>query len=111
MELLALNSAQHRFTKRRSLELDGSPAKPLAIGRNRRFHTEDWGGSGEVSLLDTGLSKEQRDQAVHSCVSSYESRSYSVTASGPNRRPAARRSSASATPPSGLRFPPSADPP
>jgi hypothetical protein len=30
---------------------------------------------------------------------------------GPVQRPAARRSSASATPPSGLRFPPSADPP
>ena len=30
---------------------------------------------------------------------------------GPIRRPAARRSSASATPPFGLRFPPSADPP
>lgn len=36
---------------------------------------------------------------------------YSVHASGPNRRPAARRSSASALPPYGLRFPASPDPP
>src|SRR5271170_7930949 len=111
MELLALNSAQHRFTKRRSLELDSSTAKPLAIGRDSRLHSEDWGGSGEVSLPDVGLSKEQRDWRVQSCVSNYESRSCSVTASGPNRRPAARRSSASAARPYGLRFPPSADPP
>ena len=37
--------------------------------------------------------------------------SCSVTASGSIRRPAARRSSASATPPCGLRFPSSTDPP
>jgi hypothetical protein len=39
------------------------------------------------------------------------SRLCTVTASGLNRRPAARRSSASATPPFGLRFPASPDPP
>ena len=92
MELLALNPAQHRITERRSLELDSSPTKPLAIGRDCRFHSEAWGGSGEVGLRDVGLSKEQRDWGIHLCVSNYESRSCSVTASGPNRRPAARRS-------------------
>jgi hypothetical protein len=104
MELLALNSAQHRFTRRWSLELDSHPAKPLANGRNRRFHAEDWGGSGEVGLPDVGLSDEQWDWSVQSCVSNCESRSCSVTASGPNQRPAARRSSASALRPYGLRF-------
>lgn len=108
---LKLNSGFTHITEKWSLELDCSPAKPLAVGRNRRFHSEDWRGSGEVRLRDVGLSKEQRDWGVHLCVSNYESRSCSVTASGPNRRPAARRSSASATPPYGLRFPPSADPP
>ena len=111
MDLLALNSAQHRFTKSWSLEVDSSPARPLAIGRDSRFPSEDWGGSGKVRLPDVGLSKEQRDWGVQSCVFNYESRSCSVTASGPIRRPAARRSSASALRPYGLRFPPSPDPP
>jgi hypothetical protein len=74
MELLALNSAQHRFTERWSLELDSSPAKPLAIGRDSRFHSEDWSGSGEVRLPDDGLSEKQQECGVHSCVSNYESR-------------------------------------
>jgi hypothetical protein len=111
MELFALNPAQHRITERGFLERGGSPTGSVAIGRNRRFHSEDWGGSGEVRLPDVGSSMERRDSGVQLCVSNYESRSYSVTASGPNRRPAARRSSASAAPPHGLRFPPSADPP
>src|SRR5882757_5624781 len=72
MELLALNSAQHHFTGRWSLELGSSPAKPLAIGRNRRFHSEHWGGSGEVRLPGVGLSKEQREWGVQSRVSNYE---------------------------------------
>ena len=55
MELLALNSAQHRFTKRGSLELGSSPAKPLAIGRDSRFHSGDMGVSGEVRLPGVGL--------------------------------------------------------
>src|SRR5271154_3179765 len=87
MELLALNSAQHRFTGKWSLELDSSPVRPLAIRRDSRFPSEDWGGSGEVTLPDGGLSEKQRDWSIHSCVSNYESRSCSVTASGPNRRP------------------------
>src|SRR5271156_3753133 len=48
MELLALNSPQHRFTGRWSLELDSSPAKPLAIGRDSRFHPEDWTVQGKL---------------------------------------------------------------
>jgi len=104
MELLAFNSAQHRFTGLWSLELDSSPVMPLAAGRDSRFHAEDWGRSGEVRLPDVGSSKEQRDWGVQSCVSNYESRSCSVTASGPNRRPAARRSSASASRPTGYGF-------
>src|SRR5271154_2946942 len=78
MELLVLNSAHHRITKRWSLELDSSPAKALAIGRSRRFHSEDRGGIGEVKLPDVGIPERQRDWRVQSCVSNYESRSCSV---------------------------------
>jgi hypothetical protein len=67
MELLTLNSAQHRIPKGWSFELDSSPDKPLAIGRDSRFHSEDWGGSGEVRLSDVGLSEEQQDRGVQSC--------------------------------------------
>ena len=69
MELLALNSAQHRFTKRWSLERDSRPFKPLAIGRDSRSHSGDRGGSGKVRLPNVGLSEKQRDKSVHSGMS------------------------------------------
>src|SRR5258708_15838487 len=68
MELLALNSAHHCFTLGCSLELGSSPAKPLAIWRDGRFHSRDWGDSGEVRLPDYGLSEKQRECGVHSCL-------------------------------------------
>jgi hypothetical protein len=96
MELLALNSAQHRITGRWSLELDGSPAKPLAIGRYRRFHTEDWRESGEVILRDVGLSEDQRDKGVHSGMSPTTNpvHARSLLRGVHPLRPAARRRSA-----------------
>lgn len=59
MELFALNPAQHRITERGFHEPGGSPTGSIALGRNRRFYSEDLGDSGEVRLPDEGLSKER----------------------------------------------------
>jgi len=96
MELLALNSAQHRFTKRWSLELGSSPDKPLVIGHDSRFHSEDWGSSGEVRLPGIGSSEEQRDKSAHSGMSPTTNpvHARSLLRGKHPLRPAARRRSA-----------------
>jgi hypothetical protein len=83
MELLALNSAHHRFNTGWSLGLGIGAAKPYVIGRESRFHLEDWGDSGEVELPDhciCGNQSESYGSAV--CLPQCHPVSCSVTAPG-----------------------------
>jgi hypothetical protein len=61
--------------------------------------------SSEVAAMATNVPRQGTDETLLWDLSAVLFPASSVTASGDNQRPAATRSSASATPPSGLRFP------
>ena len=91
---LALQSRKERNGSRERPSTTGTLASSFELGFGRTFAAEkredDFSPEGFIRLV---------------------SRLCTVTASGLNRRPAARRSSASTTSPFGLRFPASPDPP
>ena len=95
--------------------------KPFSVSFQSR---EERNGSGErpsfcgtlasgneLRFGQTSAAEERRDDFGPEGFIRLVSRLFMVTASGLNRRPAARRSSASTSSPSGLRFPASPDPP
>lgn len=83
MELLALNSAHHRFTLEMSRELGNRDAKTIGIRCNRRFLAGLRGGSDEVALPGDGIQREQREgQRSDVCLPNANPVSCSVTATG-----------------------------
>ena len=95
----------------RAFEYYSAEQKTSEIGREMPLFARRPGGKSGSGLPVGYIGGKRQECLVLPGVSHINAASCSVTASGSIRRPAARRSSASATPPCGLRFPSSTDPP
>ena len=98
---LSLNPFNVSFQSRE--ERNGSGERPSFYGTQA--------SSNELRFGRTFAAEKREDDFGPEGFIRLVSRLCTVTASGPIRRPAARRSSASTTSPFGLRFPASPDPP
>jgi hypothetical protein len=89
MDLLGHSASNKPSCGRCAFERDPGEQKTRAYGCDMRLSAGGLDGESE-SGLPGGLHRLEADEfIVQPCVSNHESRCYSVTASGANRRPAA----------------------